>query len=104
MKAKNLLIAISIAGIINLPSMAEITPAEARSEQYILNHGHSEETARLLNLQHKQITGKQVEPADSQMSWPVRWYRKIFGYFDPAIDDGSFGHTKLHTNPHPEDL
>ena len=71
---------------------AGITTEEQFSEQYIINHGYSEEMFRLMNLQHNQILG--VKPTMSDDAKIYRpWenaVRRFFMYIDPGLDDERF--------------
>lgn len=77
-----------------LPSMAVITPEEATSEKYIENHGHSQEMARLIDLENTQINGtksnyKSKDPA-IYSNKAVSFVRHVFMYFDPGLNDDKF--------------
>lgn len=86
-----------------MPTFAKVSPQEMRSEQYLINQGYSKETARMVNLQHHQANGKAVEKEESVsrklLLWPVRMFKKAHSYIDPAVDDGSFGNTKIDFQP-----
>jgi hypothetical protein len=86
--------------------MAEITVQEARDPQYLQNHGHSPETARLLELNYKQINGISTEKVvkKTAYNWPVRVFKKLQAYIDPAIDNEQFGRTEIDVNPSMNDL
>ena len=90
---KILLILVAIFSV-NLPSLAYITPEQALSEEYIQNHGYSDETSRLIDLQNAQINGaksiyKSKDPA-YYADKKVNFIRKVFMYIDPGLDDGKF--------------
>lgn len=78
-------------------SYAYITTEDTSSEEYIQNHGHSDEMSRLIDLQHAQINGTKtnyVAPAKWHDKWTdkksIKLVRKVFMYFDPGLDDGLF--------------
>lgn len=77
-----------------LPSLAFVTPDEVRSEKYVINHGHSNEMARLIDLQETQINGTKSDYESKDPLWysdkKVNFVRRIFMYFDPVLDDGKF--------------
>lgn len=87
--------------LLHLPSYAAITNDDLTSEKYIINHGYSGETARLIDLQRAQINGttptykgKETWYADKLSNWfsekQVNFVRKSFIYFDDGLDDGKF--------------
>jgi len=98
---KSLLILAAFA--ITTTQASAITVNEASSQQYLINHGYSKETARLVELQKKQVNG---EPVYDTKPMKVRWLRKIHSYLDPAIDDGQFGSTDIRHDSYskPENL
>ena len=77
-----------------LPSLAFLTTDEVKSEKYIINHGHSNEMARLIDLQDTQINGTKSNYKNKDPLWyadkKVNFVRQIFMYFDPVLDDGKF--------------
>jgi len=89
MKKLSIIIALLL---VQLQVGATITTEEQFSEEYIINHGYSEEMSRLMNLQHDQILG--IPPT---MSENVNLYRpwqngvrKFLMYLDPGLDDEKF--------------
>lgn len=46
----------------------------------------------------------QDEAKHANDSKPVRWIRKVFTYFDPSLDDGTFMRHDTKTTPHIDDL
>lgn len=86
---------------VNLPCFAFLTTDDAISEKYIENHGHSDEMARLIDLQHAQINGTAPTYKEHEAwytsklpSWvtekQVNFVRQVFMYFDCGLDDGKF--------------
>lgn len=73
-------------------AQAEVTVEEITSERYVKNHGYSDETYRLMNLQHSQIAGTEADVVSQPKNYrKFSLIRKFFIYFDPALDDGRFG-------------
>jgi hypothetical protein len=71
---------------------AEITTEEQFSEEYILNHGYSQEMYRLMNLQHNQIVGNKSSLSEKEKIYKP-WQngvRRFLMYLDPALDDENF--------------
>lgn len=87
----------------NLSASAVVTPEEVTSRTYLDNHGHSDEMARLIDLQHSQINGVPVsfdrkEPA-YYADKKVNFVRRVFMYFDGGLDDQKFMQHKIkYTN------
>ena len=77
-----------------LPCFAVLTTDEIKSESYIINHGHSSEMARLIDLQDSQINGDKLDYKSKDPAWyadkKVNFVRKVFMYFDPVLDNGKF--------------
>lgn len=101
---KKILFTIFIMFMVNLPSLAIITPEEASSEDYIQNHGHSGEMSRLIDLQNAQINYKKSNYKGKDPDWytsnkKVNFIRQVFMYFDCGLDDGKFmkGNTEYTT-------
>lgn len=105
---KKLLIILIAIFAVNLPSLAVITPEESMSEEYILNHGHSGEMSRLIDLQNAQINDtetKYVKPVENWQNLKrpkfltekrVGFIRKFFMYMDPSADDERFMQNDTH--------
>lgn len=96
---------------VNLPSFAAITTDELTSEKYNENHGHSDEMARLIDLQKAQINGVNTHKFNSKdPDWytsdkRVNFIRKAFIYFDCGLDDGDFAqHNTKYTNSWKDNL
>ncbi len=93
---KKFLLAILCICVVSLPSFAIITPEEAKSDEYIKNHGYSNEMARLIDLQYSQINGKSTtyksrDPEFYTNNKKVNFIRRLFIYLDCGLDDGKFG-------------
>lgn len=123
---KNLLVLILFT-MVALPGHCELTTDEALSPEYIINHGHSPEMARLMDLQNSQINNVPTVYVEKKSP---RWYKShitnekvknvllhldpqeeqgkytkaIFDYFDPGLDDGKFMQNQIHYGNGPEDL
>lgn len=85
--------------LIQLQAGAVISTDEAISEVYLINHGYSKETARLVKLQHAQINGEKYNIEGNDYTPFQQAVRNIFMYLDPALDSGKFGtHDIKYTN------
>lgn len=92
---KKIFLAIIFVLILNLPSFAIITPEEATSEDYIINHGYSREFYRVLDSQSAAINGTKPKYKSNEPSWytsnkPVSFIRRVFIYLDPGLDNGKY--------------
>jgi len=90
---KSLLILLALL-VYGLPSFAVITPEDATSEDYIKNHGHSDEMSRLIDLQNAQINGSETHYVKKEPAWysnkSVSFIRKVFMQYDCGLDDEKF--------------
>lgn len=104
----------------NVPCKAVMTTDQALSPKYIRNHGYSDETARLMYIEHKRINGALVDdaaqtpttntntninntkPVSNISSTPEtlskkdkfqKGLNKLLLYLDPGRDNGEFGGT-----------
>lgn len=107
MKIKFLLTALTLA-FAAYPALAEITPAEATSPEYLRNHGHSNSIVEMVQITKAGANGEEYVTVDNAKHANdnkfVKFVRKIFIYFDPALDDGSFMRHDSKPNPHVDDL
>lgn len=87
-----------------MPASAVITTDEAVSDPYIINSGHSDEMARLIDLQRAQINGNKSQYKNDDPDWyasnkKVNFVRKVFMYLDPNLDNEDFmQHNTKYTN------
>ena len=105
---KKFLSILFLLSVFNLPSLAVITPEDAMSEDYIQNHGHSDEMSRLIDLQNAQINGeksiyKGKDPA-LYADKKVNFIRRVFMYFDCGLDDGKFMQNNIDYTNRYDDL
>ena len=96
---KKLLAIVFILIVAKMPVSA-LTTDEAVSVNYIKKRGHSDEMARLMDLQKSYINGTEPEYRSSEPEWyktdkKVNFIRKVFMYFDPGLDNGKFMHDSI---------
>lgn len=100
---KKLLAIVFILIVANMPASA-ITSDESVSVEYIKKRGHSDEMARLVDLQKSRINGTEPTYINPDPEWyksdkRVNFVRKMFMYFDPGLDNGKFMHDNIdYTN------
>ena len=93
----------------NLPSLAYITTDESTSEEYIQNHGYSDEMSRLIDLQNAQTNGAKTTYKSKDPEWytankTVNFIRRAFMYFDCGLDDGKFMQNNINFTNRYDDL
>lgn len=106
---KKFLIVLFVFVAANLPGFAYITTEEAISEEYIQNHGYSDEMSRLIDLQNAQINGEKSKYVGKDPEWynsnkPVKFIRKVMMYFDCGLDDGKFMQNNIDYTTRYDDL
>ncbi|MBR1423939.1 hypothetical protein IJ579_00060 [bacterium] len=107
MNKKLLLIAFSVV-MLQLQSGASVTVDEARSLDYLHNSGYSIQTADMVSVSHARGNGEEYYTNDEkvfrQQNGFVRFWRKLYAYFDPAAEDYSFYHHDTAITPSYTDL
>ena len=102
MKTKILLLA-GIIAISLLPANAQLTVDDSTSREYLINHGHSNVTADIVELSKGAVSGdKTILPVDRKYenrSVIYKWVDKFFLYIDPAYDKGNFMREDIKFNP-----
>lgn len=98
MYLKNILIFISavVIGIFNSSSVFALEETDATSEKYLIDHGHSKEIIRMINLQKSRAEGNmKVEIKEN------KWYGKLFKNLwyeqDVTLPITDFGHRDVKT-------
>ncbi len=90
---KKYLLILSLAAIVTLPAYAELTVDDTVNSEYLINHGYSKDTARIVN---KNIAQQNGEPLSEEVEKEyynqpvVKYVRRFFMYLDPSLDDHSF--------------
>lgn len=106
---RKILSVVFILFMFNLPSFAVITTDEATSQDYIQNHGYSDEMSRLIDLQNAQVNGTATKYKGTDPDWytsnkMVNAVRKVFMYFDCGLDDEKFMQHNTRFTPKWDDL
>lgn len=78
--------------LITVPAFAELTVDDASSPAYLKNHGYSDTTIWATQKSKYDVNGEKYVEPDSEQKYPrfIRAARKVFMYFDPALDDHKF--------------
>lgn len=107
MKNKILLVA-GLMAALAVPVRAELTVGDTSSDTYLKNHGHSQATIDIVNLQKSNASGENFDlpvyhKYDNKPAI-YKWIDKFFIYMDPALDDGQFLRQDTKFVPNPDDL
>ena len=90
---KKYLLLLGLTALIALPACAELTVDDTINEEYLINHGYSKETARIVQKNQAQINGEPLtqEIDKEYYNQPVvKYVRRFFMYLDPSLDDYTF--------------
>ena len=106
---KRFLLILTALLLFNLPSSAEITTDEAISQDYIHNHGYSDQMSELIDLQYAQINGQKPKYKSKDPDWyttdkRVNFIRKVFIYLDPGLENGKFMRDNINYTNRWDDL
>lgn len=97
MRLKAFLVFISViaVGVSNINSASALSPTEPTSEKYLLDHGHSQEIVRMINLQKDRTEGKAyvVQKRDNQVK---RFFRNLWFEQDLTLPTTDFGYNDIH--------
>lgn len=82
----------AIALLMTAPAFAELTVDDASSPAYLKNHGYSDTVIWATQKTKYDVNGeKWVQPDEEEKYNPfIRVCRKVFMYFDPALDNKTF--------------
>jgi hypothetical protein len=87
-------LALLIAGVFNrLPSTA-LNPTDSTSEQYLLNHGHSEELIRMINLQKERTEGNATVSSQSENKFK-KFFKNLWFEQDLTLPVTDFGYNNI---------
>jgi len=74
-------------------SVKALTPEEAASEEYILQHGHSPEIVRMINIQKSRLE-KEAPPVKTN-NWLQKFIKNLIYESDLTIPNEDFGYRKI---------
>lgn len=105
---KELLILAGALMIASLPVRAELTVDDVSSREYLMNHGHAEAAADIVELSKAAVNGNKADlPIYHKYdNKPLiyKWIDKTFIYIDPALDTGRFMREDTKFHPSVDDL
>ncbi len=79
----------------NLPVKA-LAPTDATSEKYLIDHGHSPEIVRMINLQKERIEGNSGVRSESQNKFK-KFLKNLWFEQDMTMPLTDFGYNKVTT-------
>lgn len=102
---RNLLFAIILSAFIAYPAIAEVTVEETTDTEYLINAGYSQQTVEDVFMQKNRVSGKPVEPLyEKKHNRWANFYKRVFGYIDPSIDNADRLHHDVAPSPSFSDL
>ncbi len=90
---KKYFLILALTAIITLPACAELTVDDTVNSEYLINHGYSKETSRMVT---KNIAQHHGEPLSEEIEKEyynqpvVKYVRQFFMYLDPSLDNHTF--------------
>lgn len=106
--AKKTLITLLALAAFQIPVNASVTTDEAISERYMRNTGYSQQTVEMVTVSNARGVGKEYyTPEEKKLQKSngfVKFWKKLYAYFDPAAEDYSFYHHDTTTTPSYTDL
>ena len=107
MKAKIIIVAMLFASL-QIQANAAVSVEKTLSREYMLNSGYSEQIYDSANVSRARALGKEyysrAELNYQNSSRPVRFWKRLHRYVDPAKDDYSFYHHDSKPEPSVDDL
>jgi hypothetical protein len=88
------LLTLLVLGFNNLPTKA-LEPNETTSEKYLLDHGHSAEIVRMINLQKERAEG--IPPRSKSESHIKKFFKNLWYEQDATMPATDFGYNKVKT-------
>ena len=105
---KKLLITLLALTAIQIQASAVVTTDEALSEQFMRNTGYSQQTVEMVSVSNARGLGQEYYTVDEKKlqnsNGFVKFWRKLYAYFDPGAEDYSFYHHDTKTTPSYTDL
>jgi len=105
---KILLLVVLLAVCSQVESLGAVTVDQTMSKDYIINSGYSTQIYNTMQVSSARATGKEYYSEDEiklkKSPKTVKFFRKLYSYFDPAADDYSFYHHDSKVVPSYTDL
>lgn len=103
---RNLLLGIVLLSLSASYAVAEVTVNEMTDPEHLYNAGYSQLMTEDVFMHKNRVAGNPIEPlynGKSQNKF-VRFCKKVYGYFDPAIDEEDRIHHNIKPSPSYSDL
>lgn len=108
MKLKLFLSIALLAMMVQMPVSAAISVDQTLSENYLRNNGYSEQLYDTVMLGRARALGEPYYGAKEaqylKTRQPMRFFKRLYAYFDPAAEDYSFYHHDTTQEPSYTDL
>lgn len=102
---RNLLLILALLTFACVQANAGVTPDQVTEPDYMINNGYSEATAQEVMLLKNRVNGQPAEPTyRMKRNKFVRFWRNVYSYIDPSIDNDERIHHDIHMSPSPRDL
>ena len=96
LRAVLVFVSIIAIGILNNSPSGALTPTDPTSEKYLIDHGHSQEIVRMINLQKERTEGKVATPSQSQNKIK-KFFKNIWFEQDLTMPGTDFGYSNIKT-------
>ena len=84
---------------------AAISTEQTTDPEYLINGGYSEAMAEDVLISKNRANGKPVEPLYEKSNNPfVKFWKYVYAYIDPAIENDERYHHDIHLSPSFKDL
>ena len=102
---RSLLFGIFVVALFTLPATASVTVEETTDAEYVINQGYSQAVAEDIFVAKNRANGKPVEPLyDKKQNKLVKFFKGIWAYADPSLDDPDRLHHDIKLSPSYSDL
>ena len=102
---KYLILCFVMTALSVVPSIASVTVEEQTDAEYLINEGYSQLTAEDVFVSKNRATGKPIEPLYNKKHQKcIKFFKTIYGYIDPSIDEADRLHHNIKPSPSYSDL
>ncbi len=95
-KAFLLFLSVLLVMVLNCPPSKALTPADITSEKYLIDHGHSKEIVRMINLQKERDEGK-ASPTSKSQGRAKKFLKNLWYEQDVTLPTKDFGYNDVKT-------
>jgi len=94
---KLFLLILLVGGTLNILPAKALDPTEATSEKYLIDHGHSPEVVRMINLQKERAEGKTTVTPPKPEGKIKKFIKNIWFEQDTTMPLTDFGYSNVKT-------